>query len=196
MFQSPEMLDENIDELEILKNATKLDIWSAGITLYQLTTGNLPFEGSTIHQIFEMIRSNQHKIKMHSYMDKNLINLLNGMLAKNPSERISIEQIRLSEWFKKKHPQVKEEMAILPSEVAQNELLKFRMINYLEKYCQKQVEENSENKLNRIKQSHDCYKETDLQTDNLASESVIRSQHQLKIYNPMAKEKRTNCILM
>jgi serine/threonine protein kinase len=40
MFQCPEMLDEDIDELLILKNATKVDVWSSGITLYQLTTGN------------------------------------------------------------------------------------------------------------------------------------------------------------
>jgi hypothetical protein len=39
MFQCPEMLDEDIDELLILKNATKVDVWSSGITLYQLTTG-------------------------------------------------------------------------------------------------------------------------------------------------------------
>ena len=39
MFQCPEMLDEDIDELLILRNATKVDVWSSGITLYQLTTG-------------------------------------------------------------------------------------------------------------------------------------------------------------
>lgn len=30
MFQCPEMLDENIDELLVLKNAPKIDIWSTG----------------------------------------------------------------------------------------------------------------------------------------------------------------------
>ena len=30
MFQCPEMLDEDIDELMILKNAPKIDIWSTG----------------------------------------------------------------------------------------------------------------------------------------------------------------------
>ena len=40
MFQCPEMLDENVDELLILRNAAKIDIWSSGITLFQLTTGN------------------------------------------------------------------------------------------------------------------------------------------------------------
>lgn len=40
MFQCPEMLDEDMDELLILRHATKVDVWSSGITLYQLTTGN------------------------------------------------------------------------------------------------------------------------------------------------------------
>ena len=43
MFQCPEMLDEDIDELLILKNAAKVDVWSSGITLYQLTTGKILF---------------------------------------------------------------------------------------------------------------------------------------------------------
>lgn len=87
MFQCPEMLDEDMDERAVLREAAKVDVWSAGVTLYQLTTGDLPFKGSTIHQIFELIRSPHFAIHMPPFVDRHLAQLLAGMLNRNPVQR-------------------------------------------------------------------------------------------------------------
>jgi serine/threonine-protein kinase 11 len=138
VYQCPEMLDETLDELKILKNVTKIDIWSSGITLYQLTTGKLPFTSNS---------SKTNDINIPKFIDKNLRNLLVNMLNPDSEKRYSIDQIKKSEWFYKKHPVFREDIARFPNYLIRNELQSFRMINYLEN-----IYDNSElNKINQTK---------------------------------------------
>jgi serine/threonine protein kinase len=119
-----------------------------GITLYQLTTGQLPFSGRTIHQIYESIRTAPNDVKLPDFIvDKNLFTLLQGLMQRKPTDRWSIKQIRDSDWFKKKHPWVKEELACLPSEVVQNELYSPRMIQYLRKLEGEQIITNNDQQI-------------------------------------------------
>lgn len=50
-------------------------------------------------------------------------------------KRFGIKEIRNTEWFRRKHPVIREELAQLPADVALNESSTFRMLNYLEKFC-------------------------------------------------------------
>jgi serine/threonine-protein kinase 11 len=133
MFQCPEMLAEVFDERLLVAQATKIDIWSSGVTLYQLTTGKLPFNGNTIHQIYENIRSTSYEIRMPECVDKNLNRLLQGMLSRDPLTRWTLKEIRDSEWSKKKHPYVYDELTKWPTEVVQNEMFTYRMLPFLDK---------------------------------------------------------------
>ena len=103
--------------------------------MYQLGTGVLPFQGQTVHQIFENIRSPSYEIRMPECVDKNLVKVLRGMLNRDPVERFSLNQLRELEWFRKRHPFVKEEFAQWPHDVLVNETGTLRMMQYLEKLC-------------------------------------------------------------
>lgn len=50
-YAAPEVISKEKYE------GTSVDIWSCGVILYALTTGDLPFEEETIHELYHKIRS-------------------------------------------------------------------------------------------------------------------------------------------
>jgi serine/threonine-protein kinase 11 len=201
MFQCPEMLAESLNEKQIIYNAAKIDVWSSGVTLYQLTTGKLPFSGQTVHQIYENIRSKSYPIFLPEFLDKNLQKLLRGMLNRDPLERLSLHEIRATEWFKKKHPCVREELAQWPVDVLQNETNTFRMLQFLEKLCENEsngtVEASTMNLQNQnedddalnLNNNNNYY-----QTDN-SKALVVQPETASKTYAQATKIKRNNCTI-
>ena len=74
------------------------DVWSAGVTLYYMLSGNLPFKGNNIHDLENAILLGEYnKIRDISYEASDLIE---KMLQLNPSERITIEEILKHPWLK------------------------------------------------------------------------------------------------
>nr|CAD7456821.1 unnamed protein product [Timema tahoe] len=70
----------------------KVDIWSSGVTLYNITTGVYPFEGDNIYRLFENIGKGQFTIP--DEIENPLRSLLEGMLQKDSEKRYSLLQIR------------------------------------------------------------------------------------------------------
>ncbi|KAG8126980.1 putative Serine-threonine-protein, partial [Naja naja] len=56
-FQPPEIAN-GLDTF----SGFKVDIWSAGVTLYNITTGLYPFEGDNIYKLFENIGKGDYVI--------------------------------------------------------------------------------------------------------------------------------------
>ncbi|CAH1155893.1 unnamed protein product [Phaedon cochleariae] len=75
----------------------KVDIWSSGVTLYNITTGFYPFEGDNIYRLFESIGKGDYSIP--DEIGEPLRNLLTGMLEKEPQNRFNLQQIRQHSWF-------------------------------------------------------------------------------------------------
>lgn len=91
-YASPEMIGGLLyDE--------KTDIWSAGVLLYAITVGKLPFHGSTVERTFRKINSDE--IIYPTFLSIELIDLLSKMLCRVPEERITISEIMKHPWFER-----------------------------------------------------------------------------------------------
>lgn len=96
-FQPPEIANG----LETF-SGFKVDIWAAGVTLYNITTGKYPFEGENIYKLFENIGRGEFTVPEE--VDDSLADLLRGMLNANPLDRFTIQQIRQHRWVCKNLP--------------------------------------------------------------------------------------------
>jgi len=70
----------------------KVDIWSSGVTLFNITTGKYPFEGDNIFKLFEKIGEGVFQVPEE--VDPLLGDLLQGMLHKDPYQRFTLPLVR------------------------------------------------------------------------------------------------------
>ncbi|OMJ90348.1 hypothetical protein SteCoe_7258 [Stentor coeruleus] len=93
-YMAPEVISGNYDE--------KCDVWSLGVILYVLLSGDLPFTGSTEEEIISKIRNASVSFSRPTW--KNVSEeakiLIMKMLKKIPEMRISIEEVFDSPWLK------------------------------------------------------------------------------------------------
>ncbi|XP_054548985.1 serine/threonine-protein kinase STK11 isoform X1 [Talpa occidentalis] len=124
-FQPPEIAN-GLDTF----SGFKVDIWSAGVTLYNITTGLYPFEGDNIYKLFENIGKGDYTIP--GDCGPPLSDLLKGMLEYEPAKRFSLQQIRQHSWFRKKHPPAEEPVPIPPSADCKDRWRGMTVVPYLE----------------------------------------------------------------
>ena len=92
-YAAPEVFKNNYTE--------KCDIWSAGVLLYFLLSGHLPFNGGNETEI--MAKINSYKLEMNNDLWKNISNeakdLIQHMLIQE-NERFSAKEVLAHPWFK------------------------------------------------------------------------------------------------
>ncbi|XP_050979935.1 serine/threonine-protein kinase STK11 isoform X1 [Labeo rohita] len=124
-FQPPEIAN-GLDTF----SGFKVDIWSAGVTLYNITTSLYPFEGDNIYKLFENIGKGDYTIPEEC--GPLLSDLLRGMLEYDPVKRFSIQRIRQHNWVRKKHPPSEPPVPIPPSAETRDRWRSMTVVPYLE----------------------------------------------------------------
>ncbi|XP_064476791.1 serine/threonine-protein kinase STK11-like isoform X2 [Ornithodoros turicata] len=108
----------------------KVDIWSSGVTLFNITTGQYPFEGDNIYKLFENIGSGTFEVPQD--VDELLSDLLRGMLHRDPKQRFCLQFIRSHCWVRKKHPRMLREHVGIPQRSDRDSLRSMTVIPYLQ----------------------------------------------------------------
>ena len=88
---------------ELSKGATykgiSSDIWAIGVTLYQMLHNKYPFIGRTFPELYNNIQNTEPEYDKD--LDSDLLELLKGILEKDPDKRYTIKQIKENKWFTK-----------------------------------------------------------------------------------------------
>lgn len=71
------------------------DIWALGATLYSLVYGNVPFLASSVLAVYEKIKNEDVQFPSQPEITDELKNLITQMLTKDPSQRITLPQIKV-----------------------------------------------------------------------------------------------------
>lgn len=107
----------------------KVDVWSSGVTLFNITTGKYPFEGDNIYRLFECI--GRGKFELPPDVEPTLGDLLCGMLRKDPQARLSLQLVRRHDWVRRKPPRLLEYVSIPDRSNGSNPLRSMTVIPYL-----------------------------------------------------------------
>eukprot|EP00831_Metopus_contortus_P037248 TRINITY_DN29365_c0_g1_i1.p1 TRINITY_DN29365_c0_g1~~TRINITY_DN29365_c0_g1_i1.p1 ORF type:complete len:235 (-),score=34.57 TRINITY_DN29365_c0_g1_i1:67-771(-) len=101
------------------------DIWAAGVTLYYMLTGQLPFTSPTIPGLHEAIINSAPDYPSDLGRDpeerKDLIILLEGMLAKKAENRFTIAQIKSNDWVTRNGTQLMSDINFTKIEVNEDD---------------------------------------------------------------------------
>lgn len=74
-----------------------VDIWSAGVVLYAMLYGTVPFKANNMSELQKLIIKAKYTLK--DDISEEARNLLYGLLEKDPMKRLTIPQILAHEWL-------------------------------------------------------------------------------------------------
>ncbi|OHT10734.1 CAMK family protein kinase [Tritrichomonas foetus] len=73
------------------------DMWSAGILLFAMVAGHLPFDDKNVQVLLHKVVFNE--VQFPATMSRSLVDLLKRLLTKNPDSRITMNRLKEHPWF-------------------------------------------------------------------------------------------------
>lgn len=79
-------------------SGTAVDVWSAGVMMYALLVGQLPFNDNSISKLYQKIQAGIQELPGHISLEAG--DLLRKMLTVNPRYRITVRDVLAHPWLK------------------------------------------------------------------------------------------------
>lgn len=79
-------------------SGTAVDVWSAGVMMYALLIGQLPFNDNSISKLYQKIQGGIQKLP--DYLSPDACDLLRRMLTVNPRNRITVRDVLTHPWLR------------------------------------------------------------------------------------------------
>jgi len=96
-YLSPEMVSRN-------GHGQATDWWGLGVLLYEMLTGDPPFQGRDIEGLFAEIKESEVILASHTKVSPEALALIKGLLTKDSNKRLKASECKTHAFFKNHTP--------------------------------------------------------------------------------------------